>query len=72
MATTWTCASGHTHDVSKPAWQNPLSAGEGNDVECKTSGDRIVDATLTSGDGRGARTAPHRQFVASARSITAI
>jgi hypothetical protein len=73
MATTWTCASGHTHDVSKPAWQNVLSAGTGLDIECRNSGDRIVDWTPTASDGgRNAISAPHKKFVASSRGISDI
>ena len=40
MASTWTCALGHTHDLSKPLRGLEPDATPG--MECKGSGDRVV------------------------------
>lgn len=39
MATTWTCASGHTHDAAKLLRGLEPDATPG--AECKASGDRL-------------------------------
>jgi hypothetical protein len=66
MASTWTCASGHTHDLSKSQVHIEPAATPG--LECKTSGDRIASLDYNS---TVAAQVPKKTFTASTR-LTAV
>jgi hypothetical protein len=61
MASTWTCASGHTHDLTKPLRGLEPDATPGK--ECKSSGDRV------SGMDYGSSPVPKKKFTASTRAV---
>ena len=64
MASTWTCALGHTHDLSKPLRGLEPDATPG--MECKGSGDRVVGqdyATIRTNE------VPKKKFTASSRAV---
>lgn len=64
MASTWTCASGHTHDLARGQAHIEPAATPG--AECKVSGDRLsgVDYGLSV-----AAQAAKKTFTASTRAV---
>ena len=66
MASTWTCADAHLHDLSRG--QTHIEPAQTPGQECMTSGDRI------SGEDYAvlvANQVPKRTFTASTRAVAA-